>query len=313
MSRHDPDAIAALAEGRLDSEEAATLEREISADPVAAAELVAHRTALKEMAEASRYELSTSERLALRSAVADAIGIAVPEPVAERNARRVPWGSLGIAASAVVGLIAIVPLVGLLSTGGGDETAALELPPETSTTAPAPELEEQRSAAVDPAAETELVAAVGADENDGLMPGGDTSNDAATFGSSTTLPPATTAVLPPQTTTSPAATEASPMTSVAESNASEGANRLTAELENIRDEITSGTATVGEFAAPATEETSCSAEDIEFRTDSPPERYFFEYQDDDVIVIVYFALTGDELGPFQVWAIPDCANLAVIP
>ncbi len=127
MPRHDPDAIAALAEGRLDPEEAATLEREIAADPIAATQLAELRIALEAAAEAVRPELTVSERSDLRAAVADALGITTPDAVSQTVPGRVPWGSLGIAAAALAGLIAVVPVVGLLSTGGADDLASFPL------------------------------------------------------------------------------------------------------------------------------------------------------------------------------------------
>jgi anti-sigma factor RsiW len=66
MSRYDLDTIAALAEGRLDPERARELERGIAADPVASAELAAHRTALTAAGTAPSPTLSTDERTMLR-------------------------------------------------------------------------------------------------------------------------------------------------------------------------------------------------------------------------------------------------------
>ena len=87
MRRYDPDVIAALAEGRMDPDEAAELEREIAADPIASAELEAHRSALAFMQEFEAPTLSESERSDLRSTVAAAIGISEPAPAAEAPAR----------------------------------------------------------------------------------------------------------------------------------------------------------------------------------------------------------------------------------
>ena len=104
------------------------MEREISANPVAAAELAAHRIALAAVADASKPSMSMAERSELRDAVAEALGItAAAATVEETSARRVPWASLGIAAATLAGLLAIVPIAGLLSTGGADDAASLEL------------------------------------------------------------------------------------------------------------------------------------------------------------------------------------------
>ncbi len=308
MPRHDRDAIAALAEGRLDPDEAAALEREIAADPIAAAELAAHRIALDALSGAPRPELSVEERSTLRAAVADALGVAAPEPGTAQPVRRVPWGSLGIAAAALLGLVAIVPVVGLLSTDGDNATAAIELPAEATTTAAAAAVE-QRAATADEAPEVESMAVAGADADDALIPGGDGSDQAAAFGSSTTLRPTTTTAPAAAPTTTQAAAEDSTTTSIASATGEEQVAQLSAELSVIR----SDAAAVNARAADAIEETSCWIEDTEIRSDPPPQRFFFEYENGELTVVVYFELTGGEVGPFQVWGVPDCADLIVIP
>jgi hypothetical protein len=124
MHSHDPDLIAALAEGSLDREAAATAEAEVAACLRCSSDLQAHQTALRVIADAAPARLSPSEAEALRIAVASTIDIApvaAPEP---QPARRVSWGALGIAAAALVGIVAVVPVLGLLSTGGDDATDA---------------------------------------------------------------------------------------------------------------------------------------------------------------------------------------------
>jgi len=298
MPRYDPDVIAALAEGRLDPKEAATVEREIAADPVAATQLAELRIALEAAAEADRPELTVAERSDMRAAVADALGIATPEAVAEALPRRIPWSSLGIAAAALAGLIAVVPVVGLLSTGGADNAASLDLAAEAAVTTAAAQLE--RSAAAD---ETGLVVAA-AEAADAPTIDDASESDAPADGESTTLA-GTKTTSPPAVATTQPATEGSTTTTVAV----EGVQQLTAELVVIRSDPAAVTARAGE----AIEDHSCWAEDNSIRADPPPQRYVFEYDNDQLTVIVYFELEEGVAGPFHVWGVPDCADLVVIP
>jgi len=319
MPRYDPDDIAALAEGRLDPETAAALEREITTDPIAGVELSAQRSALDAVSGATRPELTILERSDLRSAVADALGITAPEFEETQRSRRVPWGSLGIAAATLVGLVAVVPLVGLLSTDGDDvsASASFELAPEApTTTVAAAEPEQQRSPAAegteeagkaDEVSEAAPAIVTEVDEDDALRVGEDVDNGVATFGSSTTLPRATTTTPPPDTTTLDV-TESSTTTSEVAPSDGEGIEQLAAELGAIRSDTD-----VSVIAEDVLEETACWAEDNETRPDPSPQLFFFEYERDQLAVIVYFELTEGEVGPFQVWSVPACANLVVIP
>lgn len=300
MPRHDPDAIAALAEGRLDPEEAATLEREIAADPIAATQLAELRIALEAAAEAVRPELTVSERSDLRAAVADALGITTPDAVAQTAPGRVPWGSLGIAAAALAGLIAVVPVVGLLSTDGANDIASLDLAAEAATTTLAAQVE-SRAAVTD---ETESVVAA-AEADDALTIGDASGNDASAFGSSTTLP-ATTTTPPPAAPTTQAATSSEGSTTT---TADPAVEQLTAELEVIRNDPDA----VNELAVEAIQDHECWAKDGEIRADPPPQRFVFEYDNGELTVIVYFEREQGVAGPFQVWGVPDCAELVVIP
>ncbi len=300
MPRYDPDVIAALAEGRLDPEEAATVEREIAADPAAATQLAELRIALEATAEAARPELTMSERSDLRAAVADALGITTPEVAAQPLPRRVPWGSLGIAAAALAGLIAVVPVVGLLSTGGADDAATLDLAAEAAPTT-ITEPSAARSALTD---ETESVVEA-AEADDALTTGDASGSDAPAFDSSTALP-ATTSPPPAAVTTQATTSSAGSTTST---TAAPAVEQLTAELGVIRSDPDAVTALAGE----AIEDHSCWAEDNEIRADPPPERFVFEYENGALTVIVYFEREEGVAGPFQVWGVPDCADLVVIP
>jgi len=118
MPKYNPDRIAALAAGSLGPAEAAALEKEIAADPRAAAELAAHRLALAALRRAPAPVLSAEERSELRRAVATALNLEeAPVSAASSSRRRVPWRPLAVAAAALAVIAAAVPLVGLLSIG----------------------------------------------------------------------------------------------------------------------------------------------------------------------------------------------------
>jgi len=308
MPRHDPDVIAALAEGRLDPDEAASLEREIATDPIASAELAAHRIALAAAADASKPSMSMTERSELRDAVAEALGIGDEEPAVDPTTeRRVPWASLGIAAATLAGLMAIVPIAGLLSTGGADDAASLELGAlaPTSTAAAAADSEMRAAPA------TEEMAAVGEADLDDALTSGATGNDGAAFGSSTTVPRTTTAAAAPAATTTLATTttDAPAESSTTTSTPSEAVQLLAAELEVIK----SDPAAVANLSGEALTESACYEEDTDNRVD-PPQRFTFEHVSGELTVIVYFEVVGAEPGPFQVWGLlPDCVDLVVIP
>lgn len=303
MPRYDPETIAALAEGRLDPEEAAALEREIAADPVAAAELAAQRLALEALTAIPRPELTPSERTELRAAVADAIGIAVAEPAPASTQRAVPWGSLGIAAAALAAIVAIVPATGLLSTGG-DDAADLDLAAEAPTTAATIEEELPAAPVTDEAAPAEAPIVGGADANDGLVTGEDATAEASAFASTTTV--SGTAATDSAATRSASTTEVTPTAPGLDEEALGG---LTADLEALKNDQ----AAVFALAGEAIEEDACWVEDTQIRGDPTPQRFRFEYQNEQVTVIVYFEVDEGVSGPFQVWGVPDCADLIVIP
>jgi hypothetical protein len=147
MTRFDPETIAALAEGRLEAADAAELERELGADPEAAAELAAQRKALEALGRLPAASLRDDERTRLRSSVADALGLApAPAPAPQPPRRRIPWPTVAVAAASLVAIVAIVPATGLLSTGGDDgDTQATAVAGE----APEAELREEAFEAPD--------------------------------------------------------------------------------------------------------------------------------------------------------------------
>ena len=124
MTHFDPDLIAALAEGSLDPDRAADLERAVAADPVAAAELAAQRAALEAVREAAPITLSDAERARLRAGIADQLGIVrepSPRSVPVRR-RRIHWPAIAVAAASLVAVVAVVP--GVLRTAGDDADRA---------------------------------------------------------------------------------------------------------------------------------------------------------------------------------------------
>lgn len=163
MPRYDPELIAALADGTLDPEVAARLEREIAADPQSAAELAAQRAAREALQMAPPPRLSDAERFSLHEAVAAAVNLDLePQAAAEpRPRRRVPWGPIAVAAASLAGLLVAVPLIGLLSVGGDDATletvafatTAAATPDPSTMPAAAPEIDEEMLVMADDAAE----------------------------------------------------------------------------------------------------------------------------------------------------------------
>lgn len=123
MPDYDHDLIASLAEGRLEPEQAAALERAISTDPAASAELAAHRRALGAVRAAPIALLTDEERARIRLGVATAIGLDPESQAAQAGRRRVPWAAISIAAATLAALIAVVPLTGLLTSNRVDPSA----------------------------------------------------------------------------------------------------------------------------------------------------------------------------------------------
>jgi len=128
MPDYDQDLIASLAEGRLEPEQAAALERAISMDPAASAELAAQRRALDAVRGAPLARLADEERARIRLGVATAIGLDPESQVAPAGRRTVPWAAISIATATLAALIAVVPLTGLLTSNQIDPSAvSLEL------------------------------------------------------------------------------------------------------------------------------------------------------------------------------------------
>ena len=125
MHRFDPELVAALAEGTLEAAEAGALEAQIAADPAALADLAKQRAALAAIRTAGSPRLEDLERTTLRAAIAEQLGLAAADSPAAAPTRRVAWGAIAVAASALVAIVAFAPVVGLLSTGGSDDAGDL--------------------------------------------------------------------------------------------------------------------------------------------------------------------------------------------
>jgi hypothetical protein len=123
MHSHDLDLIAALAEGTLEANAAASAEAEINACARCSADLAGHRTALAAIASATPLALTEHEASTLRAAVADAIGLAAVAASSPPPKRRIPWGAIALAGASLAAIVAAVPLLGLLSTSGDGDTA----------------------------------------------------------------------------------------------------------------------------------------------------------------------------------------------
>lgn len=300
MPRFDPDIIAALAEGRLPADEAARIEREIANDPAALADLTMHRTALEALTGAREIRLTDLERAGLHAAVADAIGLVDTAPQAATAPRRVPWGSLGIAAAALFGLVAVVPVVGLLNTAGDDDAAGAALPPIATTVA---------ESSSDGATEADTAAP----EQSGILSSGGfdaaqeaPGDDVVGFGSTTTAAA--------RVTTTAAIEEVAPDTSLGD--AGEAAvdplvfEDLVADLGVLWEDAVE----VKAVAALALEEDLCWLEDTELRGDDPGDRWTFGYEDEEHAVVVFFQFDEDGLpGPFAVYSDPECTAIATVP
>lgn len=120
MHRFDPELVAALADGTLEAEEAAAFEAQIAADPAALAELAKQRAALAAIRASRAPKLENDERTTLRARIADELGLTASESPSVARPRRVAWGAIGVAASALIAIVAFAPVTGLLKTGDDD-------------------------------------------------------------------------------------------------------------------------------------------------------------------------------------------------
>lgn len=295
MPRFDPDTIAALAEGRLSPEEAARVEQLIASDPAARAEWEIHRTALDALSSATSFSLTEVERAGLRASVADAIGLVDASPVAAAAPRRVPWGALGIAAASLAGLVAFVPLAGLLTTAGDDDAATAFAP---TATAPVSDGTGTAEATTKDDESTPLSGDATFDASQ-EAPG----DDVAGFGSTTMAAQA------PTTSDTTLAGEAVETTIAGVEELAPAA--IPVELATLLADPDA----VGEVAAAADTDSTCAAADALERTADETERWTFEYvAEDGTSVVVFFDYDASGVpGPFAAYTGADCTRLAVVP
>lgn len=128
MHNHDLDLIAALAEGRLDADQARSAEESFAGCEECLTDLTAHRASLAATAAAERPGLTMAESAELRRRVGDGVGLS---PRVEKAPQRRPWLGLATAAAVVIALVAVAPLVNLLSTDSDDSAAAATTIAET--------------------------------------------------------------------------------------------------------------------------------------------------------------------------------------
>jgi hypothetical protein len=134
MHRHDHELIAAVAEEILAADLAEAAEAEISACAECSAELADQRAALEALQTAAPAVLTDEETVRLRAAVAEAVNLP-PAPVAELPRRRPSWRAIAVAAASLAGIVAFVPVVGML-TSGDDASVALSTTAAESLEAP---------------------------------------------------------------------------------------------------------------------------------------------------------------------------------
>lgn len=299
MPRYDPDQIADLAAGRLPREEAEELEREILADPAAAAALAEQRIALSALSSLESAELSETERASLRGAVASSLGLDEDEAVPAARQRRIPWGSVGIAAAALVAVVAVVPVVGLLNSTS--DSASTELSADAArTTVAVAESDSGAPAELSPvepgggAESTEAAAAEQGEGNDAISPAPTQSNTTTATKSTTTLAASGTTTLERSAEDERAFVEA-----------------LTAELA----QITSNADDLAALSSPAAEESPCWLEDTTARAgELGAGHFYFEHQLAEVATVSYFVVDAEGVpGVIQVYDEGDCSQLTTLP
>ncbi len=126
MREYDPELIFDLVAGDLPPAEAAALEARIAADPKAAAELLAQRATLSALRQATPARLTAAERTTLHAAVASRLGLEPGQAPVARTRRAVPWGAIAVAASAIVAIVAVAPMMSLLDRGSDDALTAAD-------------------------------------------------------------------------------------------------------------------------------------------------------------------------------------------
>lgn len=133
MNERELELIAQLAQGELSGDRLAEAEALVASRPELAEELGLQRRALDAIASDSPPLLTELEAVRMRRNVADALGLAEPEPEPKRA---FGWLAPALVAAVVVAIFAIGPLIGSLSTGGdaGADVAATTIARQSSET-----------------------------------------------------------------------------------------------------------------------------------------------------------------------------------
>lgn len=308
MPRFDPETIAALAEGRLSDDEAARLEAAIASDPAALTELELQRAAIAALADAPDLHLTEIERSGMRAAIADELGIVETPTEVVATTRRVPWGAIGVAATALVALVAVVPVVGLLNTSGSDDARTALAPAATTSEADEETAALERNDSLD--TDGAMVA-----EGDSLQAGEEAPGEDLLGLGTTTVPAGAPATQDDTedaaTTTTIVTAETTTSTATTESESFGDMDDLLAELSALWEDPDA----VEELATEAIDEDLCWSEDTALRGgEDPGDRWWFEFTDGTQTVVVYFRY-GEEgqLGPFAVYEPVECMSVAEIP
>lgn len=275
MPEHDNDLIAALADGSLDPDRAAEVEAALLADPETAAELAAQRAALEAISSAGPVMMSANERSLLHQRVAEVVGLGTPEaPVVESPApaRRL-WRPLTVAAASATALVAVLalgPLLNVISDGGVGFTFDL--------------------AALRSAEQAERAPVDSEDDTDAVHPSGaDSEEQDLGFGSDPQGPPGTVVVETPPDDAEPTTTTSTDTTTI-----DPDADGLHEELEAERAQPS----TAFLEADPVDEATACLDEALAYFEGADghedPVLHFLQYTaNDGRQVLVFFSRVPD--------------------
>ncbi|MFQ5947526.1 MAG: hypothetical protein ACE5KX_01525 [Acidimicrobiia bacterium] len=138
MHKHDPELVAALAEGALSGDAAGDAQAEIASCAQCSADLAAQRLALATIEGTAPPALTGMERARLRHQVRTELGVERAKPETRRT--RIAWGAIAVAAASVVAIVAVAPRLGLLSRDGDEAQLAVTTaaPEEEAAEEPAP-------------------------------------------------------------------------------------------------------------------------------------------------------------------------------
>jgi hypothetical protein len=125
MHSHNHDLIAALAEGLLAGDLIASAEAELASCEECTAELAAQRIAVEALSSIKPAAMTATESAGVREGVSAALGLAEDAARPQiRRTRRSPWPAIAFAAG-LAGVLAVVPMLGLITTGSDDADTAM--------------------------------------------------------------------------------------------------------------------------------------------------------------------------------------------